>query len=448
MSALPPELELRIFVSVAKASPYDAALRLRLMLVAQRVRIWVEPFIYHILIFSRSNSWSRLKRNKTIGLSGEARQVDLYATLHSLHARSIRVSPIPDPAHHLAHLELVFWKEFAEHHPATVDLARFAHLTHLALRCDDDRFLWPLGMVSSALSTCRGLKILVLVDYDIGLSEFIRRSLNDRRVIVVLSDVALHDWEAPPGKTDMWAKASQVGDDPSFRTVAVRFHDHPNLVIPDYFTGLGYLLSLQDYGSQDLGQRIKLLALYAKICKLSSPLVQSRPPTTVQLLWVNTPHPSDTRVALGSSLAWLKVRSHFQMARNTRGGFCAAFPNPVGALFGTCWGDCAEAISLSALWKLVSAGTPLGTLALNVASMNAVDPKTGLSACDVILANSALSLRSIAQLLARTNALRPMCKNCDHLRNITAADIVDCARSDFWMGILDASGPSGVLARA
>jgi hypothetical protein len=40
MSTLPPELEIHIFESVARASPYDAALRLTLMLVARRVQIW------------------------------------------------------------------------------------------------------------------------------------------------------------------------------------------------------------------------------------------------------------------------------------------------------------------------------------------------------------------------------------------------------------------------
>ncbi|KAJ7170249.1 hypothetical protein C8R43DRAFT_1152839 [Mycena crocata] len=241
---------------------------------------------------------------------------------------------------------------------------------------------------------------------------------------------------------------SEAGASNSFWTVAVKFHDHSNLVIPDYFTGLGYILSLQAYGQQTLPQRIKLLALHAKVCKLSSSLVQSRPPTTVQLLWVNSPH-EDNRIVFGSSLAWLKIRSHFQMARTVREGILrdlwrgvliyptpmqACFPNPVGALFGTCWGDCAEAISLSAFWKHVAAGTPLSTLALNVAAMNAVDPSTGLSACDIILTDpGGLSLREIVGILVRAGALRPMCKNCEHLRDSMGADIVDCACSNFWM---------------
>ncbi|KAJ7204796.1 hypothetical protein GGX14DRAFT_646337 [Mycena pura] len=234
-------------------------------------------------------------------------------------------------------------------------------------------------------------------------------------------------------------------------TVSVKFHDHSNLVISDFFTGLGYILSSQAYGLRSLSERIELLALYAKICKLSSPLVQSRPPTTVQLLWVNSPHKGDNRLALGSSLAWLKVRSHFQMARAVREGILrdiwgstsalinptpmqTCFPNPVGALFGSCWGDCAEAISLSAFWKLVASGAPLGTLAFNVASMNAVDPAIGLSACDIILENAGkLTLQKIFEVLTRAGAFRPMCKNCEHLRDAVAANIVDCAHPEFWL---------------
>ncbi|KAJ7461765.1 hypothetical protein B0H11DRAFT_114733 [Mycena galericulata] len=270
---------------------------------------------------------------------------------------------------------------------------------------------------------------------------------------------------APCLKAKTSILVSEAAPKDSFWTVSVRFHDHSNLVIPDYFTALGYILSFQKYGPLSLTERIKLLALYAKVCKLSSPLVQSRPPTTVQLLWVNSVHSTDTRLVLGSSLAWLKVRSHFLMARAVREGILrdlwrdalidptpmqACFPNPVGALFGTCWGDCAEAISLSAFWKLVAFGAPLCTLALNVAAMNAPNALTGLSACDVLLAHAgSLSPQEILSILVRANAFRPMCKNCEHLRDRIGADIVDCACPEFWLrlGLFPPScGPRGVLA--
>lgn len=152
----------------------------------------------------------------------------------------------------------------------------------------------------------------------------------------------------------------------------------------------GYVLSLQNYGKQDSIQHLHLLSLYAKLCKMSSPFVNSRAPTTVQLLWINdspsihrrhsesgdslftnsfrkrhfssTPF-RDGRLALGSSLAWSKIRSNLQTTRKLRSSMLRAlwhhalenptpmqriFPNKEGELFGADWGDCAEAISLAA----------------------------------------------------------------------------------------------------
>jgi hypothetical protein len=101
------------------------------------------------------------------------------------------------------------------------------------------------------------------------------------------------------------------------------------------------------------------------------------------------------------------------------------------------------------LWRLVTSGAPLGTLAVNVVAMNAVDPLTGLSACDALLADAgAVSLRDAVQILARANAFRAMCKNCEHLCGAIGADIVDCARPEFWLHLLDGLGSPQALARA
>ncbi|KAF7314184.1 hypothetical protein MKEN_00890600 [Mycena kentingensis (nom. inval.)] len=150
------------------------------------------------------------------------------------------------------------------------------------------------------------------------------------------------------------------GED-ALRSVGVHFHDHERLEISDFYTGLGYILSLQPYDFNKPMERVKLLALYAKLSKLSAAHVCSRPPTTVQILWPR----SQSRIALSASLAWFKPRQHFQLARSARESVLrdlwgstnalvhptpmqARFPNPVGSLFGTCWGDCAEAMSVSA----------------------------------------------------------------------------------------------------
>ncbi|KAF7325632.1 hypothetical protein MKEN_00413000 [Mycena kentingensis (nom. inval.)] len=227
------------------------------------------------------------------------------------------------------------------------------------------------------------------------------------------------------------------GED-SLRSVGVHFHDNERLDIVDYFTGLGYILSLQPYDFSQRMERVKLLALYAKLCKLSAAHVGSRAPTTVQILWPK----NDPRIALAASLSWFKPRQHFQLARSARETVlrdlwgCNAlvhpspmqvrFPNPVGTLFGTCWGDCAEAISVSAFWKQVVAGTPLRTLALNVASITTLDTETGLSASDAILAEQT-TLQDAFQILRRSQSLRPMCKNCEHLHRAIGAHVLDYA---------------------
>ncbi|KAF7325640.1 hypothetical protein MKEN_00413800 [Mycena kentingensis (nom. inval.)] len=222
------------------------------------------------------------------------------------------------------------------------------------------------------------------------------------------------------------------------RSVRVQFHEHERMEIADYFTALGYILSLQPYDFSQRMERVKLLALYAKLCKLSAAHVGSRAPTTVQILWPK----NDSRIALAASLSWFKPRQHFQLTRSARetvlrdlwgsnalvhpSPMQARFPNPVGTLFGTCWGDCAEAVSVSAFWKQVVARTPLRTLAVNVASITTPDPETGLSASDAILAEQT-TLRDVFQILRHSHALRPMCKNCEHLHRVIGAHILDYA---------------------
>jgi hypothetical protein len=83
--------------------------------------------------------------------------------------------------------------------------------------------------------------------------------------------------------------------------------------------------------------------------------------------------------------------------------------------------------------------------------MNAVDPLTELSACDVILENNGnLSLQEIVGILLRANVFRPMCKNCEHLRDTVGAHIVDCACFEYWLqlGLFMAPKPQAILARA
>jgi hypothetical protein len=114
----------------------------------------------------------------------------------------------------------VYWEEHAEHYPATLDLARFPYLTHLALRNEALRFQWPLQLARSMKDSCGRLKVMVLVDYEVGSAEMVRRALSDARAVLVLSQVVLHDWEPMAktfpewslrlGKGDMWARGEDI----------------------------------------------------------------------------------------------------------------------------------------------------------------------------------------------------------------------------------------------
>ncbi|KAF8186886.1 hypothetical protein K438DRAFT_1835193 [Mycena galopus ATCC 62051] len=249
MSRLPPELEIQIFESAARDSPFNPQLRLTLMLVASRVKIWVEPFVYQCLAFSAVNNWDRLKHivatkppdflakhvksiymPRYVVTMQEAAEILLACTgvqrTLALCRLSMELSHflcLPADLRNtqtLTHLELVHWEAKAERYPDTLDLARFSHLTHLGLRSDGLRFRWPVPMVSSMVFTCHRLRVLVLLDYTIGIAEGVRRALNDPRAVLVLSQVTLHDWEPMAksfsdwdlrlGKGDMWARGEDI----------------------------------------------------------------------------------------------------------------------------------------------------------------------------------------------------------------------------------------------
>ncbi|KAJ6558032.1 hypothetical protein B0H19DRAFT_126341 [Mycena capillaripes] len=249
------------------------------MLVSRRVKIWVEPFMYHCLVFSRANNWERLKQmiaskppdflarhvmsicmplstvtmqeaseilaactgvqrlacwidhRAMVGTTSTEAGVGIPQSvpIHTLALRRLSIelshflsfpTDIPALDVHLTHLELVYWDAHTAYYPATVDLARFPHLTHLALRSDTDRFQWSPQMVASTIATCHRLKVVVLMDYTIGLAEYVRRHLHDPRAVLVLSEVALqdwepmakafHEWEIRLGRKDMWARGEDI----------------------------------------------------------------------------------------------------------------------------------------------------------------------------------------------------------------------------------------------
>ncbi|KAJ7269863.1 hypothetical protein C8J57DRAFT_322703 [Mycena rebaudengoi] len=209
-----PELEIHIFQLLAQSSTYNRAQLLCLMLVARRVRVWVEPFMYKFILFSNITTWSRLQRcvkykpgpstflanrvksiclplviiserdveeilsictgvervafwtnNREIHLNGATRlrypadpsYLRNATPPPSLRRLSIELSHFlhiaarfPSLQAHLTHLELVYLDQHSSRYPGTIDLTRFVSLTHVALQSDSDCFLRVPFMWSTA----------------------------------------------------------------------------------------------------------------------------------------------------------------------------------------------------------------------------------------------------------------------------------------------------------
>ncbi|KII95181.1 hypothetical protein PLICRDRAFT_34017 [Plicaturopsis crispa FD-325 SS-3] len=74
-------------------------------------------------------------------------------------------------------------------------------------------------------------------------------------------------------------------------TVGVPFHEHANMPITDFFSALGWMLSIARLDTQALTSSniVHLLATYARICRLAGRALNDRPPTAVQMLWTSNP---------------------------------------------------------------------------------------------------------------------------------------------------------------
>ncbi|KAF7325639.1 hypothetical protein MKEN_00413700 [Mycena kentingensis (nom. inval.)] len=265
---LPPELEREIFEFAAASDPFNAQLRLRLLLVARRVRIWIDPLIYSHIVFSRTNNWTRLKRiiasKPPDFLARHVKSVFMPTSVVSIYEASEIVEACPDverlacwidhkapfdgmpmfpqtiPLHlpmpalsrlsielshflclpsvprlnaNLTHLELVYWDKHAANYPATISLAQFTRLSHLALRPDDLRFQWTAPVVRSMIQSCAGLKVVALMDYGLmGHALMVGRELRDKRVANVVSEVAIHDWDPALKRVHAWEVQGRDGD--------------------------------------------------------------------------------------------------------------------------------------------------------------------------------------------------------------------------------------------
>ncbi|KAK0236796.1 hypothetical protein EDD85DRAFT_587691 [Armillaria nabsnona] len=223
------------------------------------------------------------------------------------------------------------------------------------------------------------------------------------------------------------------GTQSSLSTVHVKYHDYPNLAIPDFFSGLGYVLahvhSCQP--SPDLKFLTQLLSQYSEWCRISAALLEVNPPTVVQLLWSM----KCRRFSLASSVAAGKGDGRDEVREERVKSLEAVWPDPLTKptpmqqqhalagtykvvdssteIFGTPWGHCGESISFASLFETIHKASPLATLALSVKSMTSMIPGTNIVPVQVIPHLNRMS--DIIEVLRVSGSLRPMCLNCQHL---------------------------------
>ncbi|KAJ6509156.1 hypothetical protein C8R47DRAFT_1208356 [Mycena vitilis] len=259
---LPTDLEREIFEITALAYPGSIP---RLVLVTQRVKLWVEPLLYRTL--SVVDSSPRLQLLQTLRITADACLQSKPASFLRSHVRHLAVSAVPtdkalsilslcgqtrslaifqqpDPTflpllvampllRLAAHLADLFGSE------AAVDFrhAIFSHLTHLdmfdnvwdtnhlvlglvSLPClthimfnpdlyGDDRLPSLRGMLHS----CRSLQVLVVLfsdETERGWDDEYQYFADDVRAVTMIAGGSLKDWEhGQTGGVDYWIQAER-----------------------------------------------------------------------------------------------------------------------------------------------------------------------------------------------------------------------------------------------
>ncbi|KAK0463098.1 uncharacterized protein EV420DRAFT_1265093, partial [Desarmillaria tabescens] len=223
------------------------------------------------------------------------------------------------------------------------------------------------------------------------------------------------------------------GTQNSLSTVHVQYHDHSNLAIPDFFSGLGYVLAHFHpcQSSHDLKSLTQLLSQYSEWCRISATLLEVNPPTVVQLLWSI----KGRRFSFASSVSAGKGDGRDEIREERVKSLEAVWPEPLMTptpvqqqhalagtykvvdssteIFGTPWGHCGESLSFASLFEAIHNASPLATLALSVKSMNSMIPGTNIVPVQVIPHLNRMC--DIVEVLRVSGSLRPMCLNCQHL---------------------------------
>ncbi|KIK64927.1 hypothetical protein GYMLUDRAFT_39332 [Collybiopsis luxurians FD-317 M1] len=190
------------------------------------------------------------------------------------------------------------------------------------------------------------------------------------------------------------------------------------MIITDYFSALGYILT-HTTSNASFVQLIHLLSRYAEWCRVSSAILCTNTPTVVQMLFqvpsepdkhgITTSlyghGPNRLKFSLASSISAGKGggREDVRKSRiNALQSVCShplPYPTPVqqahasagigygqgdsrielsAELFGTPWGHCGESVTFPSMYRSISLGRPLGTLALSVKGMTCAisDPQS------------------------------------------------------------------------
>ncbi|KAJ6473926.1 hypothetical protein DFH09DRAFT_1343451 [Mycena vulgaris] len=253
---LPVELERSIFETAARAHPASIP---TLLLVAARVRAWLEPLLFQVLSIHTTDGpktplfrspFSRWRNHvRHLGFSGRGPNNDpnqksiatilsmcnetvnlaffdmfpsynLHDALKALHLQrlSTRLDGMFGPKHrnfahgmfsHLTHLDILDFG--AQSWETWSGLAQMPHLTHLSFH---DNYI-PNSVIHSALVECPSLTVLVIVfSTQTQLDEFMphpREFITDPRFVVLLVADPLADWEAGAwGGEDYWLRAQRL----------------------------------------------------------------------------------------------------------------------------------------------------------------------------------------------------------------------------------------------
>ncbi|KAF8815113.1 hypothetical protein BYT27DRAFT_7249476 [Phlegmacium glaucopus] len=250
---LPLELQREIFSVAANA---DMATALRLVLVARRVKEWIQPYIYDMVTLGNTDTElflrtmesmppnfvainvKRLCLSVSVGGGDAARilractgVVDLAFWVDYLqgfpeHSLLPLISPLPlrrlsiELAHYrslfreppawcetLTHLDVIFWSRVTS--PVVPYLDQLPSLSHLLLRLRHNRA--KKDSLLTILSACKALKILVIYD-ESDRTEDAVLAVDPRVVKIRYPANVVHDWEAR-AKLDLngtWSRAEEL----------------------------------------------------------------------------------------------------------------------------------------------------------------------------------------------------------------------------------------------